>query len=42
MKSVTVERLAEIEPVQDDLARRQLRVAELDLRYRDQVIARLP
>jgi len=42
MKSVTPERLAEIEPVQDDLARRQLRVAELDLRYRDQVIARLP
>jgi len=42
MKTVTVERLAEIEPVQEDLVRRQLRVAELDLRYRDQVIARLP
>ena len=42
MKSVTAERLAEIEPVENDLAKRQLRVAELDLRYRDQVIARLP
>lgn len=42
MKNVTIDRLAEIEPVQDDLARRQLKVAELDLRYRDQVIARLP
>lgn len=41
MKNVTIDRLAEIEPVQDDLARRQLKVAELDLRYRDQVIARL-
>jgi cell division protein FtsQ len=41
MKSVTLERLADIEPVENDLARRQLRVAEIDLRYRDQVIARL-
>lgn len=41
MKNVTVDRLADIEPVESDLARRQLRVAELDLRYRDQVIARL-
>ena len=42
MRDVSVERLAEIEPVEDDLARRQLRAAEIDLRYRDQVIARLP
>ena len=41
MQDVTLERLAEIEPVEGDLARRQLRVAEIDLRYRDQVIARL-
>lgn len=34
-------RLADIVPVTDDLARRRVRVAELDLRYRDQVIARL-
>jgi hypothetical protein len=31
-----------VTPVEADLARRHLRVAELDLRYRDQVIARLP
>ena len=42
MTSVTLARLSDIEPVERDLARRQLRVAELDLRYRDQVIARLP
>jgi cell division protein FtsQ len=41
MKDVTLERLAEIEPVEADLERRQLRAAEIDLRYRDQVIARL-
>jgi cell division septal protein FtsQ len=41
MKSVTVDRFAEIEPVESDLARRQQMVAELDLRYRDQVIARI-
>ncbi|MBI3789343.1 MAG: FtsQ-type POTRA domain-containing protein [Gemmatimonadetes bacterium] len=35
-------RLADIVPVTDDLARRRVRVAELDLRYRDQVIARMP
>lgn len=38
---VTVERLLELDPVTEDLRRRQLRPAELDLRYRDQVIARL-
>ena len=42
MTSVTLTRLSDIEPVERDLARRQLRAAELDLRYRDQVIARLP
>jgi cell division protein FtsQ len=41
MQDVTLARLAEIDPVEADLARRQLRVAEIDLRYRDQVIARL-
>lgn len=35
------ERMADIFPVESDLALRQARVAELDLRYRDQVIARL-
>ena len=34
-------RIGEIVPVADDLARRHVRVAELDLRFRDQVIARL-
>ena len=42
MTSVTLARLSDIEPVERDLARRQVRAAELDLRYRDQVIARLP
>jgi cell division protein FtsQ len=41
MTNVTVGRLTEIYPVEEDLARRQRRAAELDLRYRDQVIARL-
>jgi len=41
MLDVTADRLAEIFPVEADLARRQARVAELDLRFRDQVIARL-
>jgi cell division protein FtsQ len=39
---VTVQRLADLLPVELDLARRALRVAELDLRFRDQVVARLP
>lgn len=38
---VTAARLAEIVPVEHDLARRGSRIAELDLRFRDQVIARL-
>jgi cell division protein FtsQ len=42
MTSVTLVRLSDIEPVERDLARRQLHAAEIDLRYRDQVIARLP
>ena len=41
MKDVTLERLADIEPVEADLGRKQLRATEIDLRYRDQVIARL-
>jgi cell division protein FtsQ len=39
--AVTAERLAELMPVELDLARRRWRANELDLRYRDQVIARL-
>ena len=42
MTSVTLARLGDIDPVERDLTRRQIRPAELDLRYRDQVIARLP
>ena len=42
MRDVSPARLAEIAPVEDDLARRGLHAAEIDLRYRDQVIARLP
>ena len=38
---VSVPRLADIFPVESDLMRRRANVAELDLRYRDQVIARL-
>jgi cell division protein FtsQ len=34
-------RLAEVLPVTADLARRHVRAAELDLRYRDQVVVRL-
>jgi cell division septal protein FtsQ len=37
---VTLNRLAEIEPIEADLARRQVHVTEIDLRFRDQVIAR--
>ena len=42
LTSVTIARLSDIDPVERDLMRRQLRAAEIDLRYRDQVIARLP
>jgi cell division protein FtsQ len=41
MAEVSVERLAEVGPVEQDLAQRRLRAVEIDLRYRDQVIARL-
>ena len=42
MRDVSADRLAELLLVEEDLARRQLRAVEIDLRYRDQVIARLP
>ena len=42
LTSVTLARLGDVDPVERDLMRRQLRAAEIDLRYRDQVIARLP
>ena len=38
---LSADRLADIFPVESDLARRQVQASELDLRYRDQVIARL-
>lgn len=41
MEDVSIDRLADIAPVEADLARRQARPVELDLRYRDQVIARV-
>lgn len=41
LTGLSVVRLADIFPVESDLARRKARVEELDLRYRDQVIARL-
>ncbi len=39
---VDAARFAELDPVERDLARRGVRAAELDLRFRDQVVARLP
>lgn len=39
--NVTLQRLADLHSVEQDLARRKLRATELDLRFRDQVIARL-
>lgn len=42
MDDITLNRLADIDPVEADLGRKQLRASEIDLRYRDQVIARLP
>lgn len=39
---VTVARVRDILPVEADLARNHLRAVELDLRFRDQVIARQP
>lgn len=40
--SVTVEQLADVVLVELDLARRNLHAVELDLRFTDQVVARLP
>jgi len=40
LASISAQRLADILPVEADLARRKARVTELDLRFRDQVIAR--
>jgi cell division protein FtsQ len=40
LAGVSAQRLADIIPVEADLARRKARVTELDLRFRDQVIAR--
>lgn len=42
MKDAPLNRFADIDPVENDLAKRHLRASEIDLRYRDQVIARLP
>lgn len=42
LADVTAARLADAVPVAEDLARRGLVAAELDLRFRDQVVARLP
>ena len=42
LPDVTASRLADAVPVAQDLARRGLVAAELDLRFRDQVVARLP
>ena len=39
---VSAARLAEVLPVELDLARRGRTVTELDLRFKDQVVARLP
>lgn len=40
LASISAQRLADIIPVEADLARRKAHVIELDLRFRDQVIAR--
>lgn len=40
LSDVTLQRLTDLELVERDLARRRLRPTELDLRYRDQIIAR--
>jgi cell division protein FtsQ len=40
--TLSAERLSEIIPVEADLARRKIAPTEIDLRYRDQVIARIP
>ncbi|MCC7194853.1 MAG: FtsQ-type POTRA domain-containing protein [Gemmatimonadaceae bacterium] len=40
--AVTVDRLFDVIPVEADLARRGVGPAEIDLRFKDQVVARLP
>ena len=42
LSDVTLDRLYDLQLVENDLARRRVRAIELDLRFRDQVIARLP
>jgi len=42
MTDVSMERFLELSSVEADLERRRLRPVELDLRFKDQVIARLP
>ena len=42
MPEVTLDRLADIIPVEQDLDRRRIRAAEIDLRFNNQVLARLP
>lgn len=39
---MSMDRLPQVLSVEDDLAKRRLRATELDLRFKDQVIARLP
>jgi cell division septal protein FtsQ len=41
MATVTIDDLNQIAPVEDDLRKHSARVAELDLRFKDQIIARL-
>lgn len=41
MDNVTAERLSQISSVEEDLNRRHAKAVELDLRFRDQVIARI-
>jgi cell division protein FtsQ len=42
MADVSIDRFLELSSVEADLERRRLRPVELDLRFKDQVIARLP
>ena len=42
MLDVSIDRFLELSSVEADLERRRLRPVELDLRFKDQVIARLP
>lgn len=42
MADVTVDELNQVDPVERDLAARSIKATELDLRFKDQVIAKLP